>query len=288
MPRYSVKSLLGKLKLMLPSIKRFLLIGGCSALATATLMLLTAKTPELHNSYIRQHVGEKVYMIKADLMGGGGTGFALKAPSGTSYIVTNSHVCDYIEEKDDADIKQTVLVMDDYGNYMRRRIVAISDKSDLCLIEDLPGVEGLSLGRTPDVGDSLMVVGHPHLRPITLSAGEMIGVEDVTILDYIMSVKDNPFIAMLLPVKDGKCDMPKNKIETIPIPSEVGGGEIQICLTVTKGAYDTSIVIYPGNSGSPMVDFWGRVTGVAFAGNEDDHYGVMVSLSDLKDFVARY
>jgi hypothetical protein len=116
----------------------------------------------------------------------------------------------------------------------------------------------------------------------------VIGVENVEILDYIMSVS-NPFLEMMLPpAEEGKCDLPKNKIVVIPVPALIGGGEIKACIVRTEAAYMTSIVIYSGNSGSPMVDFWGRVVGVAFASDNRDHYGDIVSLDDLETFLAKY
>lgn len=153
----------------------------------------------------------------------------------------------------------------------------------------MPGVDGLSMGNEPHKGERATVVGHPHLRPITLSGGEIIGSEDVEIFDYVMSVEGNPFVAATAPIKaDGKCDQPKNDIKDFPIPQEIGGGTVKVCFVDTQGAYMTSITIYPGNSGSPMVDFYGRVIGVAFAANGSDNYGEVVSLSDLKDFLAKY
>jgi hypothetical protein len=37
-----------------------------------------------------------------------------------------------------------------------------------------------------------------------------------------------------------------------------------------------------------MVSWTGAVVGVAFAADERDNYGDMVSLSDVKDFLAHY
>lgn len=93
---------------------------------------------------------------------------------------------------------------------------------------------------------------------------------------------------MMLPVGEGKCDMPKNQLVDVPLPPEMGGITLHICFVITKGAYMTSVEIFPGNSGSPVVDYWGRVIGVAFAADGRDNKGDLVSLEDLKDFLARY
>ena len=285
------KSVLLKLKLRallnrLPS-KRCIKDAACSVAAATmvvgSLVYLTMRAPEIHDAFLRAKVGSRVYMIKGVPNGGGGTGFELKAPSGQSYIVTNSHVCNHV--KDLTEDKHSALVMGDDGQYMSRRIITISDKTDLCLIEGLPGVQGLSLGDEPMVGDQLTVVGHPKLRPLTLSSGEMIGSEDVDILDFVFPT--GTIIDFMVPTKaDDKCDMPKNKIVETPVPEL--GITVKLCYVITKDAHMTSIVIYPGNSGSPVSDFWGKVVGVAFASTSGDNYGEIISLHDLKDFVARY
>lgn len=252
----------------------------CIALMVCGTTMFVSRMPEMHDAYLRYKVGTKVYKIQAELNGDGGTGFQLKAPSGTNYVVTNSHVCEAVQNLASAENKQTALVVDDEGHSVRRRIVAISDETDLCLIEGMPGVNGLSTGSEPGKGSHATVVGHPHLRPLTLAGGEIIGSEDVEIMDYVMSVEGNPFVAAQVPTKAGKCDQPKNDIKDFPIPEEIGGGTAKVCFVDTQGAYMTSITIYPGNSGSPMVSWRGDVIGVVFAANPSDNYGDAVSLKD--------
>jgi len=275
---------------LIPS-KNTIIDGTCYLLGLAALLVLIAKAPEIHNAYIRSVVGSRVYKVQAVVNGGGGTGFQVRAPSGTDYVVTNSHVCDHILKMDTPEHAGTVILVNDDGEIIRRRVVAVSDASDLCLIEGAPGVSGLSLGNEPAKGDAVQVVGHPFLRPITLSSGEVIGAEDVKIMSYIMNT-DNPLLQMQLDGQlhpDAKCDMPKNEVVSIILPDEIGGGTVDICLDVTSNAYMTTAIIFPGNSGSPMVSYSGAVIGVAFATSErGDNWGSVVSLHDLKEFLAHY
>jgi S1-C subfamily serine protease len=290
-------------KMVLLKLKLNALIRQCTSTASSAVQLLFAvaavgamlymstRAPEVHDAYLRWNVGSRVYKIQGQLKGGGGTGFALKAPSGTNYIITNSHVCDHV--KDLSPDKNSVLVVSDDGSAVRRRIISISDQTDLCLVEGMPGIEGLSLGSEPGVGQTVYVLGHPHLRPLTLQHGEIVGQEDIEILDHIISTGD-PFLDILTQANaTAACNMPKNRIVEVPImmgimgqpPQEVG--KLKLCIVVTEGAYLSTVTIFPGNSGSPVVDFWGKVVGVAFA-SDSTNWGSIVSIDDLREFIRRY
>ena len=244
----------------------------CALLLLTTLIL---KGPELHKSTLRAYVGSRVYTVRGSYDGrGGGTGFAIKAPSGTTYTLTNDHVCAVSKDG------QNVFVHDDSGEGITRKIIARSVYTDLCLVEGMPGVEGLSVaGSEPEIGDVLRVVGHPKLMPLTLSTGDFIGRQTVLVALGIVSET--------LP-----CDQPKNeKISLLQVIFGVNPGPDydgpMLCLEKIKAAYLTNVVIQGGNSGSPVVDFFGNVVGVAFAGDQLG-WGIMVSHYDLTKFLALY
>ncbi len=256
-------------------------------LCVAALMVAVMKAPELHKKYIRSEVGSKVYMIRDSVRSGGGTGFAIKAPSGQSYIMTNDHVCDVSKDG------LTVLVTGDEGS-MRRRIIAHDENSDLCLIEGMPGVEGLSVATFgPSLGDIVDVVGHPRLLPKHISSGEITGQEDVSILMGPISVI-NPETGkeeQIDPRKGGilpqQCMMNKNSQEYLELDMMFFTIKVKFCVMTVKDAYTTGIIIHPGNSGSPLVNFWGNVIGVAFA-TDGTNWGRIVSIEDVKAFLKNY
>lgn len=250
-------------------------------LIAASLGVIAIKTPELHGYYLRYEVGSRTYLIKGTSEGGGGTGFQIKAASGQNYIVTNSHVCEgALEQSPD---KTALLVIKDDGTSLRRRILENSDFTDLCLLEGMPGVSGLNLGDEPGLGETAYVVGHPRLRPLSISSGQTVGRHEVEIMAYFLP--GNPFIDHMAPeaTKNAKCDLPKNRLYTEETPI----GTVQMCTNITSSAYMTTIVIHPGNSGSPMVSWTGDVVGVAFA-SDSTSWAYSVSLSDLRKFLSRY
>lgn len=252
-----------------------------------TVIYISARSPELHGQYLRSKVGSKVYTIRDSDRSGGGTGFAIKAPSGITYIMTNDHVCGVSSDG------QTVQVSNENGLKMRRSIIARSEFSDLCLIEGVPRVEGLSIGAEPMIGQIVASVGHPSLMPITLSRGEVISAEDIPIAIGAISVV-NPETQKeeIIPKERGgipydQCLLPKHRQVYQDYPLLFFTVKVRFCVAVTLGAYRTNMQIQPGSSGSPVVNFWGQVVGVVFAGDRL-MWGSAVSHKDLVEFLKPY
>ena len=252
------------------------------------LALVVLKMPEFQNKYYRSHVGSKVYMIRDSYKSGGGTGFAIKAPTGQSYILTNDHVCGVSSDG------RSVLVTGPDGT-MRRNIISHDENSDLCLIEGMPGVEGLRVaGSGPSLGDTVTVVGHPRLMPTHVSQGEMTGSETMSIPLGPISVTDPKTgeVQQIDPARGGilasQCSMNKHSQKDIDMDMMFFVIKVKFCVLTVHDAYMTSATIHPGNSGSPVVNFWGNVEGVAFASDGSTNWGLVVPLQDIKAFLKNY
>lgn len=258
---------------------------------TVVLLCLIAfsavfEAPILHRAWLRHKVASKVFEVKGTKDGGGGTGFQVEAPSGEQYIITNSHVCEYALK--DAGSKNILLVQ--MGSHaMKRRVLEISDRADLCLIEGWPGIEGLKLGSRPEVGDLVIAIGHPLLGPTTMTGGEVTAYSKVSIPHHIMksgnAKKDKMFNA-----SDETCEQTKNEIrsQNLFLFGVIPLGEVKMCYVNEEMAMHTNATIFPGNSGSPLVDKWGRVIGVVFAADQRSNWGSAVNLDSLKYFLADF
>lgn len=234
-----------------------------SAALAATIMYGAFITPEIHNHYLRWSVGESVVQVLFTDRNGGGTGFAVTAKSGKEYIMTNKHVCGVKNSKNEVrlthpnfDKKRTVL----------RQVIYEDTIHDLCLIDAKGlGLKPLTLGSDQNVGDTLYVVGHPGLRKLTVSSGEYIGRTEIELQFDVESREDCP-----------------GNIYDVPFPFNMMIGRDWIC-TKFYPALETTTVIYGGNSGSPAVNKWGHIIGVAFAGNtEQEHNNFIVPLRYVK------
>jgi S1-C subfamily serine protease len=78
---------------MLNSILKKLKNLAIAVACVAVIMAASLGQPQLQNSYLRWEVGQSVVQVLSP-RGGGGTGFAIRAASGETFIATNKHVCE--------------------------------------------------------------------------------------------------------------------------------------------------------------------------------------------------
>lgn len=240
---------------------------------TAVLLLalmLGFSAPDLHEKALLSFRGSYVVRITNKAGTSGGTGFHIQAPTGQTYILTNAHVCGLGK-----DSKTVFIARDAFDRKIERRIIEVSEKTDLCVVEALPGESGLKLsGNEPTLQETLYIIGHPLLYPLTLSKGRIIDkISDETVLDHVMEDGE----------PDSSCSMPKNRIKVI----QDFFGPVRACLIVIP-AYVMNAQILPGNSGSPVFNKYGRVIGVVFAGDGRGGFGALVTRDDIVDFLKYY
>lgn len=252
-----LKSLLKSTLKQLPKIA----LAGAAFVAAAYMIL---EAPQFHANYIRNKVGAKTLLISNKEETGGGTGFFVKAPSGRTYILTNAHICTALKGNAYARLND---------RQVKLSIIEVSQTTDLCLLQNFGDTEGLKLASSLDLGEIMGLVGHPALMPLTLIKGELIGYMDI-----------------MMPVPPSWCSKENTvggpwSIEEVEV---MPGIKIPFCVGKIKQAGQTTLVALGGNSGSAVVNFSGNVVGVLFASRSDANWGIVVSLEDIRAFLAPY
>lgn len=209
-----------------------------------------------------QEVGPHTVMItNPGNANSGGTGFAVKAKSGITFVVSNAHVCKV--EKDG----YVMLTQDTLS--MRGKIVSVSEITDLCLIEGSPKLKGLKLASTYRIGEPIVVLGHPWLNPLTEARGRIKG-RNIFSISYC------------------------HQANAVYYTMEFGNFTHLDCLREVESLISDTPV-FPGNSGSAAVNTSGDVVGVVFAGGwgftptgEMTNTSLIIPLERLREFLADY
>jgi len=218
----------------------------------ALIALLFAYIPLFQDYYYYDYKGESIVkVVRTSNSNSGGTGFQIKAPSGKLYILTNKHVCQV------KDHYGKVRVITSTGDEQLLKVVKEYADHDLCLIEPFPGLRPLGIAKNIYTAEKVYLIGHPRLAPLTFERGYYRGNKEVTIL-YNVS-KDNPCLAPMQ--------------------------RIMRCY-LTYDSFSFNLISYSGNSGSPIIDVYGNVVSVLFAGvNSLANFTYGVPLIDIQEFL---
>jgi len=154
-------------------------------LTLITIMLfLSYKVPDWQYIYLHNKVGSKTVRIFNPAKSGGGTGVYINSPSGNTYILTNSHVCEYVAQDDNS-----VLIEYASKRYIKRHIIELSEVTDLCLVEALNDRSGLNLANSVNLNKVYTVIGYPYLGPQNTTVGEFLSlIKEDEIDEYISNI----------------------------------------------------------------------------------------------------
>lgn len=247
-----------ELKTLIKTVKNGLKLGVL--VLSVSLMSLIAY--RVHEIYLMTKIGSQTLFIKSPkgaVHQGSATGFEIQAPSGQVYTLTNAHVCELAYQG-------LVLVQEKQNSqrFIPKRVIEIYEDNDLCLVEGMAGYEGLTLASSVSIGDRNYAIGYP--------LGEA--------MDFVSGIiKDEGAILIPNDVDPKECIGPNMKLEADEVFS--------YCLSVRR-ALITNLIIYPGNSGSPMVNAFGNVTGIIFAAENLPHWGMAVPMEDINQFLKAY
>lgn len=266
MIKVNKRKLLNKLKSRTASIRSSLrnLTLSFKKVAVVAIVAFTAyNAPNWHLRYMENRAGQvTIKVLKNEQGTSGGTGFHVKSLSGDVYIMTNAHVCQL-----SADGEFIFVQLKGSTRVMKRKIVEVYAEHDLCLVQALPGVRGLSVASSVSKGESMRAVGHPLLKSLRSSLGQYLDDVNIDVAVEIFGTKES-------------CNNLKGQFA-------VAMGFVPVCIK-TYSAIETNIVAYPGSSGSPVINIWGNLVAVLFAGDGTTNYAYLVPLSYVKDLLSVY
>lgn len=237
---------------MLQSFKKFLR----PLLLLVVICLISFETPTLHRKFIRSKAESSTVLIYG--LEGKGSGSHVKLSNGKIVILTNKHVCEMTGP--------LMVKAEDKELSIPRKIIKISDVTDLCALEAIPGESALTLGSEPKNGDELYTLGHPRGESLNVSKGEMFDKLFITISER----SEVP----------GSCK--EGKVNLVPTPF----GDITVCI-IDCAAIELSTPTYPGNSGSPVVNKFGNLVAVIFAGDPNtENKGYAIPFDYVIEFLS--
>ena len=160
---------------------------------------------------------------------------------GKRYIATNAHVCNIAFNHKDIYIKSNLK-----EKLYKVEIVTVDRRHDICLttVPHEFRTYGLKLGMQPHEGDDVYVLGFPYSNRKTFVFGEYTGEQTIKV-PYDYSKED--------------CPIDITEVRSI-------FGLVKVCkLSMVSG--EITATIYPGNSGSAVVNNRGLMVGIIFAGD---------------------
>jgi hypothetical protein len=190
------------------------------------------------------------------------SGTQIRAASGVDYILTAGH-CREITDDD------TVMAERPGWPPIVRRIIQVSEKTDLMLVEGLPGFPGLPVAtREPRPGDRLTALTHGHALDVYRDDGEFIQLKIILVPVRPIASQDD----------EAACRLPKYRIVDLLF--------MRVCVLRIEAMVSKMPGIVPGSSGGSVLNDLGELVGVAFAG--DGTFAFIVRSKEIRQFIRGY
>lgn len=210
------------------------------------LILLLFSTTAFGKAPTRNNLRQATVKILNNKLNSGGSGAIIKSTSTQSIVLTNSHVCQVVEN----------------GGYVTQNNVPHRVHSykkfpghDLCLVRVKKnlGVNTPISPTMPNINDSSIVSGHPNLLPNVINSGHFSDQMKIRVVTDFAPCFEEEMLTSF------ECAFFGNK--------------------AVFTTYDSQLItnlIQAGNSGSAVYNLRGQISGVVFAGSGDISYGFIV------------
>lgn len=218
----------------------------------AAILILPLMGHRLHKHYLYDAKGMSVIKLLGEYSGG--TGFQVKY-KGKQYTLTNFHICAAADQED------TLKSVDYFGNTRRLKVLARYDKNDLCVLEPISFLPAIRLANSYYMHEQIYLIGHPRLEALTMQTASLVAKYDINIM------------------------MPCHKYSERRRCTTSTYDEPVYCSKIFT-ALHANVISYGGNSGSPVLDDFGNLVGVLFAGQRSAvTASYIVPLEYVKDFL---
>lgn len=193
-------------------------------------------------------------VVESSSMTSQGSGVIIDISGGYCYVLTNAHVVDKHEDYS----KLQIVVKDAWGNSYEASIYKNSSKNSSAFSKDF----------------DLAVIC--FRVPEKYSFTEIVMGEDPQVNDYVISIGN-----------------PEGLINSITygnvlVYQQVNGEEGSAADYISFDVIIHNNPITHGSSGGALVDVYGRLVGLNFAGYENGQYGCAIPISKIKDFLTVY
>lgn len=190
-------------------------------------------------------LGRSIFILQEG--NGGGTGFSVRTSKGT-VTLTNAHVCDKNE---------SLVALTQQGEKLLK-VLKVDTVRDLCVLEG-SGNKGLELADTDtEQFDEVFTIGHPLLEQKAPEFGRSLRETSVEIATH--------------------GDI--GEVECLPGERKRQAFIFSVCTRLFQ-LMQTTVRIFPGNSGSPIFNSNGKVVGVMQSADSTTNKGNYVPLRYL-------
>lgn len=239
---------------MRPKIKRFIATTlSIVALATA---LVKGYLPYKTEAYIKNRV------VRIASATNSCSGEQVRGASGEDYILTAAHCFGITQDP-------TFYVTTEDGRVLKRKVIAEDIKSDLLLLEGVPGLRGLDTANYYYRNMPVRSFTHGDRLDTYKTEGVLIQHRDIMVLIGMVETEEQAT----------RCQSKPGVYEILDLGFFIG------CIAHYNETATTALIV-PGSSGGPVVNDMGSLVGVVSAGG--DNFGYLVNLDDIQRFLSAY